>query len=120
MLIKKACNGWIGNQTIGTFYKSMTFILEAKILNRYIARAQSTHNLLSLTYGDTWIVCTMYNKHGCNNAIHRANRRDLFQEFAIVLQVSILSLAQLTSPGTSIFQEGDKVGNTDYIDSRSP
>ena len=69
-------------------------------------RAQRRDNLLRLAHRHMWIVGPVDDEERGGNRVDMANRRDRFEEVAVVLQAPIFRLAQLPPPGSRVLQEG--------------
>src|SRR5258708_30080839 len=104
MLIKEVGDGRVGDETIGALDQAVAFILKTQVLNGYLALAQGRDDLFGLANWYARVVGAMHDKEGCGDAVDGANRRDLLNKLAILLQAAILSLAQFTAPGSPIFQ----------------
>src|SRR5258706_7059080 len=120
MLIKEVGDGRVGDETIGAFDQAVAFILKTQVLNGYLALAQGRDDLFCLANWYARVVGAMYDKEGSSDTIDGANRRDLLKKLAVLLQAAILSLAQFTAPGSSIFQKGDKVSDPNDVNARCP
>src|SRR5258706_2897127 len=120
ILIKEVSDGRVGDETIGAFDQAVTFIRKTQVLNGYLALAQGRDDLFGLDNRYGRVVGTMHDKEGCRDAVDGANRRDLLKKLAILLQAAVLSLAQFTAPGSSIFQKGNKVSDPNDVNARCP
>src|SRR5579875_2217068 len=117
---QKTGDSWISYQAISAFDQAVALVLEAQVFDGNLALAQSGDNLLSLSYRHARIVGSVDDEEWRGNPVHVADRRDLLQKFAVVLQAAIFALAQFAPPGMGVLQEGHEIGDTHDVDGGRP
>src|SRR6266566_5040388 len=90
VLIKKASDSWIGNETIRTLCQSMAFIFETQVFDGHLAQTKRGYDLFSFTNWHARVVRTMHNEEGRANTIHLVNWRNLLQKFAVAFKTAVL------------------------------
>src|SRR5579872_6160379 len=120
MHIQETRNRRVRYQPVGAFNQAMSLVRETQILYRNIALLKRRYDLFCLTYRNTRIIGTMYDKEGGRDAVYGTYWRNLLQEFAVMLKATIFRLAILAPPRPRILQERHEVGDTHNVHARRP